>query len=718
MRKITTLLIAALIAFSGSIKADEGMWLLPLISKLNINQMHEMGLKLSAEDIYSINQSSLKDAVVIFGGGCTGELISDKGLVLTNHHCGYGSIQALSSVDHNYLKDGFWAKSTDEELAVEGLSVTFLKYMNDVTEKVLEGTTIDMDETKRAEIIKKNKKAIIDEESEKNDYKIEIESYLEGNQYFVIAYQKYTDVRFVGAPPSSIGKFGFDTDNWMWPRHTGDFSMFRVYADKEGNPAEYAADNVPLKPVHHLPVSLKGVEMDDFAMTIGFPGSTSRYLTSWGIEERMNIINDSRIVPRGVKQDIWHEAMVADEKVNIQYASKYARSSNYWKNSIGMNRGLEKLNVVEKKRDLEAKFTEWVNASDDRKALYGDVLAELEEAYSDRASNLKAQYYMVECMFRGTEIISLGSGARSLAEALKGDDDEKVKAAAEDVRAGLEEFYKNYDAELDHKVFAAMLQLYHDHFSADYYPSFYTDVVAKKYKNDFNAYADAVFKKSIFVSQDKLEAFLDKPSLKTLEKDPVYIAAVSTVDKYREVYASIAKYKGIEARNNRLFMDGLMKMENDKVFYSDANFTMRLSYGKVGNYEPKDAVIYKHFTTLEGVIEKEEPGSYEFSVPSRLKELYEAKDYGQYADKDGSLHVCFTTDNDITGGNSGSPVINANGELFGLAFDGNWEAMSGDIAFETELQKCINVDIRYVLFIIDKYAGATNLIDEMTLVTE
>ncbi len=705
-------------AFAGSIKADEGMWLLPLISKLNINQMHEMGLKLSAEDIYSINQSSLKDAVVIFGGGCTGELISDKGLLLTNHHCGYGSIQALSSVEHNYLKDGFWAKSTDEELPVEGLSVTFLKYMNDVTSQVLEGTTIDMEEVKREEIIEKNKKALIEEESKKNDYQIVIESYLDGNQYFIIAYQKYTDIRFVGAPPSSIGKFGFDTDNWMWPRHTGDFSMFRVYADKDGNPAQYAAANVPLKPVHHLPVSLKGVEMNDFAMTIGFPGSTSRYLTSWGIEERMNIINDSRIVPRGVKQEIWHEAMMANEKTNIQYASKYARSSNYWKNSIGMNRGLEKLNVVAKKRELEARFTEWVNASEDRKAVYGNVLSDLESVYNGRANDLKAQYYMIECMFRGTEIISLGNRTGRLAEALKNDDSEKVKAAAEDIKASLAEFYKDYDVALDHKVFAAMLQLYHDNFSNDYYPSFYNDVIAKKYKNDFKSYADAVFKKSMFVSQEKFEDFLNEPSLKVLEKDPVYIASMSSIDKYRSIYGALAESNEIEARNNRLFMDGLMKMDSDKVFYSDANFTMRLSYGKVGNYEPKDAVIYKHFTTLKGVMEKEEPGNYEFDVPARLKDLYQAKDYGQYADKDGSLHVCFTTDNDITGGNSGSPVINANGELFGLAFDGNWEAMSGDIAFETELQKCINVDIRYVLFIIDKYAGATNLIDEMTLVTE
>ncbi|WP_068474889.1 S46 family peptidase [Saccharicrinis aurantiacus] len=716
MRKITMLIVAALIAFSGSVKADEGMWLLPLISKLNVNQMNDMGLKLSAEDIYSINNSSLKDAVVIFGGGCTGELISDKGLILTNHHCGYGNIQALSSVDHNYLKDGFWAKSLEEELPSKGLAVTFLKYMNDVTEKVLEGTTDAMEEGERNKIIAENKKALIEEASKDNKLTITVQSYLEGNQYFIIAYQKYTDVRFVGAPPSSIGKFGFDTDNWMWPRHTGDFSMFRVYADKDGNPAEYSEDNVPLKPVHHLPVSLKGVEMDDFAMTIGFPGSTNRYLTSWGIEERMNIVNDSRIIPRGAKQELWHEAMMADEKTNIQYASKYSRSTNYWKNSIGMNRGLKKLKVIDSKREIEAEFAAWINESDERKELYGSVLSELENAYSKRATNLKAQYYMIECMFRGTEIISLGTKTSRLADALEEGNEEKVSEITNSIKASLEAFYKDYNVNLDQKVFATMLKLYHDYIDAQFYPSFYNDVVAKKYKNDFTAYANVVFKKSVFTSQEKFETFLAKPSLKVLQKDPVYIAAVSAIEKYKEIQGGLTQYNEVEDRNNRLFLKGLMAMNPDKVYYSDANFTMRLSYGKVGNYEPKDAVIYKHFTTLEGVMEKEQPGNYEFEVPAKLKELYETKDYGQYADKDGSLHVCFTTNNDITGGNSGSPVINANGELFGLAFDGNWEAMSGDIAFETELQKCINVDIRYVLFVIDKYAGATNLIEEMTLV--
>ncbi len=716
MRKITILFIAIVIGFTGTVKADEGMWLLPLISKLNMNKMSEMGLKLSAEDIYSINNSSLKDAIVIFGRGCTGELISDQGLILTNHHCGYGDIQALSSVENNYLKDGFWAKSFKEELPAPGLSVTFLKRMEDVTSKVLEGVDENTKADKRKELISKNISAIKKEASKDNNYTINVESYFEGNQYFLIVYEKYTDVRFVGAPPSSIGKFGFDTDNWMWPRHTGDFSMFRVYGDKDGKPAKYSEDNVPLKPKHHLPVSLKGVELNDFAMTLGFPGSTSRYLTSWGIEERMNVINDARIVPRGLKQDIWQEDMLADEKINIQYASKFSRSSNYWKNSIGMNRGLKKLNVLDSKRELEKEFTNWVSSSPERKKTYGSVLSNLENVYTDRANDLKAQYYLMECMLRGTEIISIGLKTQKLEKALEEGDEKKIKSTAKSISSALDAFYKDYNASTDHKVYAAMLKLYYDKIKKKYHPSFFNDVVVKKYKGDFAKYSDVVFKKTMFDDKDELKSFLKEPNLKTLQKDPVFIASKSTIEMYKKIYKKVAESHSIESNNNRLFLKGLMTMKSDKVFYPDANFTMRLSYGKVGDYEPKDAVIYKHYTTLEGVIEKYQPGNFEFEVSEKLIELYEAKDYGQYAHSDGSMRVCFTTDNDITGGNSGSPVINANGELFGLAFDGNWEAMSGDIAFETQLQKCINVDIRYVLFIIDKFAGATNLIDEMTLV--
>ncbi len=715
MKRIAALLLVVSLGFSQFAKADEGMWLLPLINKLNINKMQEMGLKLSADDIYSINSSSLKDAIVIFGRGCTGEIISDQGLILTNHHCGYGNIQSLSSVEHNYLEDGFWAKKLEDELPAPGLTVTFMKSMEDVTAQINGALNDEMTEDARAEKIREITKELTTKASEEGRYKAIVEDYFEGNQFFLIVYETFEDIRFVGAPPSSIGKFGHDTDNWMWPRHTGDFSMFRVYAGPDGKPAKYSADNKPYQPAHHLPVSVKGVEKEDFAMTVGFPGSTNRYLTSWGIVERMDIINHSRIKPRGIKQEIWNADMSASEKVRIQYASKYAGSSNYWKNSIGMNRGLENLNVVAKKEALEAEFEKWVNASADRKAKYGEVLSSLKKAYADRAEDMMATYFLRECALSGTEVISFSLVARDLEQALIDENQEAITAAVEQMKKSSERFYKDYNSPTDKKVMAAMLKLYADDIAKQYHPSFY-ETINKKFKGDYVKYADVVFAKSIFTDEARFNAFVENPSLKTLQKDLVYQAGLSTYDTYKELYGKTKESTQTINKNNRFFLAGLMQMQSDKVFYPDANFTMRLSYGSVGDYEPKDGVVYKHFTTMEGIMEKEDPNNYEFIVPAKLKELYNNKDYGQYANADGTMPVCFTTNNDITGGNSGSPVINANGELFGLAFDGNWEAMSGDIAFETELQKCINVDIRYVLFIIDKYAGATNLINEMTLV--
>jgi len=715
MRRIAAVLLIACMGFAQFAKADEGMWLLPLINKLNIEKMQEMGFKLSAEEVYSINNSSLKDAIVIFGRGCTGEMISDQGLLLTNHHCGYGNIQELSSVEHNYLKDGFWAKSLEEELPAPGLSVTFLKYMTDVTADITAELKDDMTEQERAAKIKEVSAKLIEEAQEGNAYQISVKDYFEGNQYFLIAYERFTDVRFVGAPPSSIGKFGFDTDNWMWPRHTGDFSMFRVYCGPDGKPADYSKDNKPYKPAHHLPVSLKGVEMDDYAMTIGFPGGTERYLTSWGIEERMDIINQARITPRGAKQDIWLKDMRADEKVNIQYATKFAHSANYWKNSIGMNRGLEKLNVLGQKRELEKEFTKWVNANAERKAKYGNVLAELEKSYANRTDFVKATSYIAECQLRGAEVMYFAYRAKGLAKALEEENQEDIDKAVKGLKAAGEGFFKDYYPETDRKVVGTLLKMYNDEIDAKYHPSFYA-TINKKFKGDFQKFADYMFNKSVFMDEARFNAFLEKPSLKVLEKDLAYIGGVSSIDKYREIKNMEAESAIAIDKNNRLFIAGLMEMQPGKVFYPDANFTMRLSYGKVGDYEPKDGVIYKHYTTIEGIMEKEDPDNFEFEVPAKLKELWKNKDYGQYADEAGYMPVCFTSNNDITGGNSGSPVINAEGHLFGLAFDGNWEAMSGDIAFETELQKCINVDIRYVLFIIDKYAGATNLINEMTLV--
>ncbi|MCT4646103.1 MAG: S46 family peptidase, partial [Carboxylicivirga sp.] len=534
MKRIAAILLVACMGFAQFAKADEGMWLLPLINKLNIEKMQEMGFKLSAEDVYSINNSSLKDAIVIFGRGCTGEMISDQGLILTNHHCGYGNIQELSSVEHNYLKDGFWAKSLEEELPAPGLTVTFLKYMTDVTAEINAELKEGMSEADRAAKIQEVSAKLIEEARKGNDYQISIQDYFEGNQFFLIAYEKFSDIRFVGAPPSSIGKFGFDTDNWMWPRHTGDFSMFRVYCGPDGKPAKYSKDNKPYKPAHHLPVSLKGVQMDDYAMTIGFPGSTERYLTSWGIEERMDIINHARIKPRGVKQDIWLADMRADEKVNIQYATKFAHSANYWKNSIGMNRGLEKLNVLGQKRELEKEFSEWLIADSNRKKKYGNVLNELDKAYAERAEFVKATSFIAECQLRGAEALYFAYKATGLEKALEEEDQEKIDKAVAVLKAAGEGFFKDYYPETDRKVIAALLKMYNDDINAKYHPSFY-NIINKKFKGDFQKFADHLYAKSIFMNEDRFNAFLEKPSLKVLQKDLAFIGGVSSIAKYREI---------------------------------------------------------------------------------------------------------------------------------------------------------------------------------------
>ncbi|TCO07915.1 S46 family peptidase [Natronoflexus pectinivorans] len=715
MRKILKGIIILMVIALANAKADEGMWVLPLLEKLNMETMQQMGLQLTAEEIYSLNESSMKDAIVIFGRGCTGEMISDKGLLLTNHHCGYGQIQELSTLENNYLDNGFWAANLEEELHAPGLTATFMKWMRDVTDDVLSVVEDGMNEQSRQAAINERIRELTTAEQEDSGYQIQIRDFFAGNQYFMVAYEVFNDVRMVGVPPSSIGKYGYDTDNWMWPRHTGDFALFRVYADADGNPAEYSRDNIPYQPKHHLPISIKGYEKGDYAMTLGYPGSTQRYLSSWGIEERMNIFNQTLIDVRGVKQDIWAEAMAENDKVRLQYATKFSRSSNYWKNSIGMNRGLEALNVLDQKRELENEFAQWVNQDESRKERYGAVLAMLEQAYENRADHYKANNYMRETLLRGTELLFFASNARELENALKDGNEEGIQTAISDFRERAEEFYRDYHAPLDRKVMAAMLREYAENIPEEFHPKFFKEI-PRRHQGDYEAMASYFFSRSFFVNQDDLNAFLDRPRLRRLLNDPAYKAGISTFETYRELLRMNQEAERQLSEANRLFIAGLKEMKPDKVFYPDANFTMRLSYGTVGDYEPRDAVIYKHYTTLEGVMEKEDPDNFEFYVPEKLKQLHRDKNYGRYADADGRMYVNFTTNNDITGGNSGSPVINGNGELIGLAFDGNWEAMSGDIAFEPELQKCINVDIRYVLFIIDKFAGAGHLIEEMTIV--
>lgn len=713
MKKISVLTICIVFFFSNSLRADEGMWLLPLLEKLNIGTMTEMGLKLTADDIYSLNHSSLKDAVVIFGRGCTAEIVSDKGLLLTNHHCGYGNIQNHSTPEHNYLEDGFWAKNLADELPNPNLSVTFLIRIEDVTAEVEEALGDLKDQERMAKFNEVNQK-ITSRATEGTHYTASIRPFYGGNQYYLLVYEEYRDVRFVGAPPSSIGKFGYDTDNWMWPRHTGDFSIFRVYMSPDGKPAEYSPDNIPLTPKYFFPISIKGYKDEDFAMVMGYPGSTERYVTSYEIDELMKIQNPNRVKIRGVRQEIIWADMMADEKVNIQYASKYSGSSNYWKYSIGQNQGLESLKVKDKKLKEEKAFMEWVNSELSRKEKYGDALDLIKTAVASREKQSNANQYIQECLLRGSEIISFANQFRQLNDALTAEDQEKINELVTRARGASANFFKDYNAPTDLKVVKAMLKLFMEDIQPEYQPE-YLKQIKEKYKGNYDKFVDQMFAKSIFANETKVSAFLDNPSKKVLDKDPAFQAALSINQKFTELQQQVAPLAVQLAQGSKKYIAGLMEMYPEKVFYPDANFTMRLTYGNVCDYYPRDAVQYDYVTTLSGVIEKEDPDNYEFIVDPKLKELFNEKDYGRYGE-DGKMIVCFTTDNDITGGNSGSPVLNGNGELIGLAFDGNWEAMSGDIVFEPELQRCINVDIRYVLFVIDKFAGATNLINEMNIV--
>lgn len=718
MKKILITLLSTLFIFQSAVKADEGMWLLSLIEKMNMDEMSEMGLELTAEQIYSINQASLKDAVgALDRGSCTAELVSADGLLLTNHHCGYDEIQYHSTVEEDFLRDGFWAMSRDEELPNEGKTITFLVSMEEVTDQFSSELSEEMDPGARQAKIRSLSRSIADQATSENDYEASVSSMYNDNRYFLFITETYRDVRLVGAPPESIGKYGGDTDNWEWPRHTGDFSMFRVYTGPDGKPADYHPDNVPLKPKHYLPVSLKGYEKDDFAMVMGFPGRTSRYLTSWEIDELLEITHPNRIRIRGIKQDIQLADMMADEKVRLQYASKMARSANYWKYSIGQSEGLKNLNVLGKKQLLEAEFTGWMNQDEARKALYGDVLEIIHTSVENRKDLQNAQQYLSETVGRGggMESVYFSRRLEVLYKVLMNDDasPESVQEAVDKLRGEAADFYKNYNPPTDQKVMTAMIELLIEELDDLYLPSNIIEV-KEKYKGDVDKYVSRYFKKSFVVDEARFSAFLNKPSLKALEKDPAFQAFLAS-RKFIEVNGDLSVYLGEASVARRLLLKGLIEMQSEKDFYSDANSTMRLTYGSVGDYIPRDGVRYTHYTTIEGVMQKEDPDSYEFVVPAKLKELYEQKDYGQYG-SNGTLNVCFTSNNDITGGNSGSPVINGRGELIGIAFDGNWEAMSGDIAFEPELQKCINVDIRYVLFCIDKLAGAGHLIEEMTLI--
>ena len=717
MKKFIILIFALVIGFQPALKADEGMWVPMFLKQLNIKDMKKAGFKLSAEDIYSVNQSSLKDAIIIFGGGCTGEIVSPEGLIFTNHHCGYGSIQKVSTTDHNYLQDGFWSKSKQEEIPIEGLTVKFLVRMDDVTTQMLEGVQDTMSEGQRAEVMSKNEEAITEEATKDNHYRAIVESYFAGNEFYLVVYEVFTDVRLVGTPPEAIGKFGADTDNWMWPRHTGDFSVFRVYMGKDGKPAEYSKDNIPYKSKHYLPVSIKDRKPDDFVFIMGYPGGTQRYLTSYGVEQAIDVTNPAIVKIRTAKLDVMREFMDEDSKVRLQYSSKFARTANYWKYFQGQTKALKNLKVADQKRQLEADFQEWANANEERKAKYGDVIELFEEAYKENKDLALAQWYFREAFYTGSELVRYAASFRGLAKLLQADtvDQEKVDAKIADLRKGAKKHFKDYYKPLDQKMLGETMSLYYWDMPQDAQPDILVEN-AKKYKGDFAKWADEVYRTTHFANAAKVEALLNDPSAEEINNDP----AIQIYNEFLSVYMSSRPmaqpiYDKLD-KANRLYVDGLRKMNPDKKYYPDANFTMRLTYGKIGGYSPADASYFEWYTTTDGILQKEDPTNPEFVVPEKLKELIEKKDFGPYANKKGELPVAFLSDNDITGGNSGSPIMDARGNLIGLAFDGNWEAMSGDIAFNPELQRTINVDVRYVLFVIDKLGGAQNIIDELTIV--
>jgi len=700
-------------------RADEGMWIPMFIDRLNHADMQKMGLKLTAEEIYSVNQSSLKDAIVIFGRGCTGEMISDKGLLLTNHHCGYGSIQSVSSVENDILTNGFWAASFDEEIPIPGLTVQFLISMADVTNEMLKGVTPEMTETERGKVLNENRKAIVAEATKETHFNALVKDYFEGNEFYLLVYETFKDIRLAGTPPEVIGKFGADTDNWMWPRHTGDFSLFRVYAGPDNKPADYSISNKPFTPRHFLPISIDGVKKGDFSMILGNPGSTDRYLTSWGVTLAINETNPSIVKIREEKLRIMDEGMEASDKVRLQYASKYAGTSNYWKYFIGQTKGLKRLNVAEKKKRIEEDFTAWVETNPNWMTAYGQALPLIAGAYETIGKYNLQRWYLTEAVMRGSELPGYANRFNRLAELLgdKKADKEEISKEIEQLKKGIDDHFKNYDAGIDQQLLASMMRMFYQDVAADQQPELLRQI-ADKYKGDFDVWASQVFAKSTFTNPENVKALLNKPKAKTIVKDPAFelIRAFATMSA--ELQKLTATANSDLQKGNRLFVAGLRAMQPNKVFYPNANFSLRLTYGSVQDYYPGDAVHYDYVTTMDGIMDKEDPQVEEFMVPEKLKEIHRNKDYGPYADANGRMVVNFLTDHDITGGNSGSPVIDGNGRLIGLAFDGNWEAMSGDIAFEPALQRTISVDIRYVLLIIDKFANAQNLIHEMVIIKE
>ena len=695
--------------------ADGGMWLPNFITPGTRKLMKDLGLKISPEQLYNPAGGGLTNAVVSLGGGfCSGVVVSDKGLMFTNHHCGYGFIQEHSSVEHDYLKNGFAAMSYEEELPNPDFFVSFLIRTDDVTSRVLAAVPRDATEAQRYAAIDSVSQVIVDEAvSGRENVRADVSPFYGGSEFYLSVYKDYTDVRLVFAPPSSVGKFGGDTDNWMWPRHTCDFSVFRIYADKDNEPAEYSKDNVPFKPSYFAPVSLKGYEEGSFCMTMGYPGSTERYLSSYGVEERVNIQNTAMINVRTIKLGILKEAMDSSDEIRIKYAAKYAGSSNYWKNSIGMNKAIKELDVIDKKRELENRIEKWANKKPGKRAEYLGVFDALKKGYADRKSRQTAKWYMIETFFDGADIMKAAFTYTffNMSQLEKADEAAKTEIAAQ-LRKKINEIFKDSDSATDVKLLSAMLKAYKANVKSDQLLAVY-DVIDNKFGGDIDAYVIGAYANTRFADPSYVDVFLKGDE--SIVEDPMMLLASDVAMHFMGV--NDAKADTEIAKNERLLTAALRAMESDKDFYPDANSTMRLSFGTIGGYEPKDGLHADFYTTTRGIFEKMKDADQnaDYKVLESVVKCLEERDYGRYGNKHGDMNTCFISNNDITGGNSGSGMFNGKGELIGLAFDGNWEAMSGDIVFEPNLQRCIGVDIRYVLYIIDKYGKDHRLIKELKL---
>lgn len=713
------MLFVLIATWTTSSFAGEGMWLPQLLKALNEGEMQQMGMKMTAEDIYSVNQGSLKDAIVHFGGFCTSELISSEGLLLTNHHCGYGQIQSHSSIGKNYLKDGFWAANKEEELANPGLFATFIVSIHDVTEDVLAGVDDKMDQKDRQSIIDKNLAAIKKAKVVKPYEEVKIRPFFNGNQYFLFVTMTYNDVRLVGAPPESIGKFGSDTDNWVWPRHTGDFSLFRIYAGPDNLPAEYNENNIPYTPKHFLPISLDGVSEDDFTLVFGFPGRTNEYLPSYAVEQIVDVLDPAKINIRDAALKIVDKEMRANEAVKIQYASKFARIANYWKKWIGEVQGLKSTGAVAKKKDFEEEFLTTVKTNGEWNKKYGRLLPKFEELYADIEPYAYARDYYNEIFGRNVEILSVMGAMHRLVDYHKNGDAGGFEKYRNRLNNRLPGFYKDYRPEIDQQVFAALMKMYFtdmkpEHISKD------AQKMLKDANGDFEVLAAKVYGTTDAINEDRILALLKGAPdaiVNRLDNDPLFQFTGSMREVYKEKINTPYKKLNDQIQDlQRNYMKALMEVFPNRRFYPDANSTMRVTYGQVKGYSPSDSVDYDFMTYLSGVMEKYKPGDYEFDVSRKLIELYQQKDYGPYADEKGRMPVCFIGSNHTTGGNSGSPAIDAHGNLIGLNFDRAWEGTMSDINYDPSICRNIMVDIRYVLFVTDKYAGASHLVEEMTLV--